>query len=184
MNLMRKPLGGRQLYEGGEQLVSRRNRTHEVLKCFKDIAERNGLPLHVGQTKENRIALKNGGQLEYGDLRVSMAGKEIIVEVETAGGLTNLMKYMYCLKHGDIDGPIFLLHLYSQNSSGDHKAHVTMWKFFRTLIRAELKDRFDARLFRFDYGAPGTGDELGRARREFEFLIENGAFRSSEDDSS
>jgi hypothetical protein len=75
--------------------------------------------------------------------------RHIVIEAESAGGVTNLVKYWYCLKRGLITGPITLIHLFRQTSGQDYVAHLRLWDFLRDKMKSDLAGDFDA--VRFQY---------------------------------
>lgn len=124
-----------------------------------------------GRTKLNSITLASGTSLQFGDLRVRTTTRDIVIEVESAGGLTNLVKYLYLFHITRLDRPVTLIHLYSKDSPRDHAAHVEMWPFFVHLMRESVGLKFTAHLFRYNFQTPGVRDELPRACELFRSLL-------------
>jgi hypothetical protein len=109
----------------------RQNLEEQALRSFEEVAHRYGYPVVRGQGGENRIAVRGNTYFQFGDLRVDTAKHHIVVEVESAGGLTNLVKYWYCLEDlpGSVKMPIALLHIFRQASAADYGSHLALWDF-------------------------------------------------------
>jgi hypothetical protein len=101
-----------------------------------------------GLAAENRFApvswgLKIGQQFQFGDLRVELVDRSIVVE--TSGNLTNLVKYWPMLDH--MIKPFFLVHLYGISTEKDYISHRNLWEFLQIKMKSEV---FRAWLFPFD----------------------------------
>src|SRR5258708_2325863 len=105
----------------------RRDLEKQALARFIEVTSSYTNNFNTGQSDNNRIAKqgkKNQSYFQFGDLRVNAPNRYIIVEVESAGGATNLVKYWYCLANGIIDKPIYLLHIFAQASDEDYLSHL------------------------------------------------------------
>ena len=115
--------------------MAKRNLEGEALKPFVKIAEpygkKDGYDVTKGQGANNRIPLYSTDKpyFQFGDLKVKHNNHCIIVEVESSGGLTNLVKYWHILHHHPEIKSIILMHIYHQNSSNDYESHLELWKF-------------------------------------------------------
>ena len=72
----------------------------QAIQPFCDVLSQHGLKWNSGQKADNRIILARNISYQFGDLRFSEGGRHLVVEVESAGGVTNLVKYWYCLREG------------------------------------------------------------------------------------
>lgn len=93
--------------------------------------QRDGISTFKKQNKENRIGADGNTYFQFGDFRLEMENFDLVVEVESSGGVTNLLKYWYCLaEHADqINKPLVLLHVYMQSSEHDYESHLKLWDF-------------------------------------------------------
>ena len=125
--------------------------------CCADIP---GLAIYSGQGKDNRVAIPSwslGPQqcFQYGDLRFESPAATIIVEVESAGGVTNLAKYWPFLREARLSKRLVLAHLFQIGASGDYASHRKLWAFICERMRLDLQCEadmvwrrdWDARLF-------------------------------------
>jgi len=144
----------------------RRDLEKVALAGFSEIASRYPFPVFRGQGSMNRIARAGNSYFQFGDLRVDTPRGHIIIEAESAGGVTNLVKYWYCLESGEITQPLTLLHIFAQVSADDYASHLLLWDHLADRMRATLGDRFAAT--RYSYRTPGDLDRIGQ---EFERLL-------------
>jgi hypothetical protein len=105
-----------------------------------------GIVVYRGLAPGNRIvpsgwALSALQSFQFGDLRLESSTVRVVVEVESAGGVTNLAKYWPMLGSGLRDKRFVLLHLFRLTSGGDYLAHREMWTFLRDRMREDLADR-------------------------------------------
>lgn len=101
-----------------------------------------GVVIFRGQGKANRIDVPGWGlsvlqQFQFGDLRLESDRCRVVVEFESAGGVTNLAKYWPLLRDGLDDKRFLLIHLYFVGSEGDYIAHRRLWNFLIDLMRAD-----------------------------------------------
>lgn len=118
---------------------------------------------------QNRMAPAAWGlttlqQFQFGDLRIELEDRHVVVETESAGGTTNLDKYWPVVP--EIQKAVLLLHLFPGGSQNNLISHLKLWDFIYERIRADLAcERFDA--WRFVYSS-GDNDSLAPALRQFE----------------
>ncbi|MFB3111993.1 MAG: hypothetical protein ACE10G_08170, partial [Gemmatimonadales bacterium] len=110
----------------------------KALKPFRKLLKKRGLTWHTGQSSDNQIAIDDAVGFQFGDLRVSADNCHVIVEVESAGGVTNLAKYWYCLTSGLITGNVYLLHLFLQDTPNSYRSHLLVWDLLRDRIEKEF----------------------------------------------
>ena len=104
------------------------------------------IAVYRGLAAANRVvpdgwALSALQSFQFGDLRLESSTVRVVVEVESAGGVTNLAKYWPMLGSSLRDKRFVLLHLFRLTSGGDYLAHREMWTFLRDRMRADLADR-------------------------------------------
>lgn len=143
------------------------NHEEEALRRFVEVAF--GRDPITGQGQSNRINIKDNVYYQYGDLRVELQDYTVIVEVESSGGVTNLVKYWECYKSKRITKPIKLLHLFRQKSRHDYESHIKLWHFLKDKMQTELGDQFEAFCFPYDAESP---EGLEDAVKKFRDLIE------------
>lgn len=131
------------------------------------ILKGHGLQGYSTQRLNNRIVL-GAGYFQFGDLRVDTKTKHIIIEVDH-GGVTNLVKYWYCLDKALIKNPIILIQLYQKNTEGDYASHVELWKFLSKQMERALNGKFIAHVF--TYHPSRVGIDLVEAVNVFEQLL-------------
>lgn len=122
--------------------------------------------------RANRLPVARNAYFQFGDLRVDFPQMHVVVEVESAGGLTNLVKFWQCISHGSIDRPIHLVHCFRQVSADDYRSHIELWNFMSEKMKSELGPLFHCALF--TYTSPIEAS-LRPALDHFEGLIERGA---------
>ncbi len=152
--------------------MPRTNFESPVIALFDAVALRLGLRSFSGQGGTNRLPIAGNVYFQFGDLRVDVPSGHVVVEVESGGGLTNLVKYWQCLDSGLIKRPVRLIHLFRQVSANDYLAHIKLWHFLENLMRQELGARFEAALF--TYGSEPE-PELHGAIKLFESWAQQGA---------
>jgi hypothetical protein len=127
----------------------RENLERQALEQFEIVANRRGHRVFKGQGNDNRLSLQGNVYYQFGDLRVTTSTHHIVVEVESAGGVTNLVKYWHCLESGLIDQPLVLLHIFRQTSPADYGSHLKLWDFLWSLMQASLGDRMVANCYTY-----------------------------------
>jgi hypothetical protein len=134
--------------------------------------------IYRGLGSTNRVVPDGWGGLsalqsfQFGDLRFESSDVRVVVEVESAGGATNLVKYWPMLASGLRDKRFVLLHLFRLTSRGDYLAHRALWTFVRDRMQADLKDRcglqrgtdWTADLLTYGPGSPSDGIAIAAAR--------------------
>lgn len=131
------------------------NRTsHEavVLEKFREIAKTNGMDSASSQESSNRIPIAGAVYYQFGDLRVELPDKIIIIEVESSGGVTNLAKYWECFDSGRLVKPLKLLHIYRQVSANDYRSHMIVWEFLCRKMQESMLDKFEGKLATYESG--------------------------------
>jgi len=142
-----------------ESEKKRRDLEKLALEKFQKIASVYPFPKFSGQGLTNRIARKGNSYFQFGDLRVDTPGRHIILEVESAGGVTNLVKYWYGLDSGEITRPVTLLHIFAQVSADDYASHLLLWDYLVERMQSSLGDRFAAT--RYIYRSLDDLDPIG-----------------------
>lgn len=133
--------------------MTRQNLEQQALRSFEEIARRYGYPVFRGQGSSNPIRVRGNTYFQFGDLRVDTGTHHVVIEVESAGGITNLVKYWYSLESlpGIVKQPIVLLHVFRQGSEDDYGSHLALWDFVWGEMRRALgDDRIQAT--RYAYG--------------------------------
>lgn len=105
-----------------------------------------GIEVFSGQGGGNRFGLSGweltlGQQFQFGDLRVETPTTTIVVEVESGGGVGNLVKYWPLLAAGTLEKRLVLIHVFRITSAGDYTAHRQLWRFLVERMRADLAGR-------------------------------------------
>ena len=137
-------------------------RTQPVRRIPFDVAFVDALLAEMGPMPEVRVvrgagaanrigpegwALAGAQRLQFGDLRLETRRARVIVEVEPAGGVTNLAKWWPLLRHGadGADGvtslrdrPFLLVHVYYAATREDYLAHRRLWTFLVERMQADL----------------------------------------------
>ena len=104
----------------------------------------SGFEVHSGTKPSNRLAV-DGWDLvprqyvQFGDLRYQSEALTVLVEVESGGGVGNLVKYWPLLRGSLGDKPFYLLHLFQVGSDNDYIAHRKLWSFLKDQMRADLE---------------------------------------------
>lgn len=148
----------------------RRDLEKEALARFIEVASGYTDNFYTGQGDNNRIAkqgTKKQSYFQFGDLRVNTPNRHIIVEVESAGGATNLVKYWYCLENNCIHKPIYLLHIFAQVSEEDYLSHLNLWEFLKDKMQQALSNKFSAKKYTYR-----SLTELENIVREFEQILQ------------
>lgn len=143
--------------------------TAEVLSLFENAAKECGHNDNFlkGHTKVNSIALGGKVGFEFGDLRVVTDECDVIVEHEGSGGVTNLVKYWYCLQNDKILKPAHLFHIYHVGKGSDFKSHTDLWSFVWGLMAPLARTKqFKAKMYRYS-----SQEELSEALAEFKALL-------------
>lgn len=117
----------------------------------------------------NRIApesweLKVMQRFQFGDLRYETDRTRVIVEAESGGGLTNLVKYWPMLGAELNDKRFVLAHLFMVSSESDYIAHRKLWEYVIERMRRDLDHRgcrwdhdWHAQMFTYGHDSAATG---------------------------
>lgn len=134
----------------------RRNIEAECLLAFEAVLAELGVSVAGrGYGANNRFdpgfGLVGQQRFQFGDLRADLPDRTIVVEVESGGGLTNLVKYWPLA--AAVEKPILLLHAFGQGSLNDYVSHLRLWDHTWNKMKAELWVIDNTRLFacRFQY---------------------------------
>lgn len=147
--------------------VARQNLEAEAIARFREAAEARGYTCVTGQGRCNRMGVTGDHtDFQFGDLRVETPERILVVEAESAGGVTNLVKYWYCLSTNPPAKPIALFHIFRQSSLNDYASHLALWDFLADKTHESVGDR--VRAVRFTYR---NLDELETAVDEFSALL-------------
>jgi hypothetical protein len=77
-------------------------------------------------------------RFQFGDLRLEGPSTTVVVEVESAGGITNLVKFWPLLRAGRPQGRFVLVHIFRITSDADYIAHRRLWEFLTERMREDL----------------------------------------------
>lgn len=80
-----------------------------------------------------------GQHFEFGDLRIKVEHVTVVVEAESAGGITNLVKYWPLLAAGTLAKGFIPAHLFLIISLSDFIAHRRLWKSLLDRLRKHLE---------------------------------------------
>ena len=124
----------------------RKNLEQQALNQFEDIAKKHGYRIFKKQGLDNRIPVESNTFFQFGDLRVETKTHYIVIEVESAGGITNLVKFWYCIKKRPniVKKPIILMHIFRQSSSADYGSHLALWDFMWGQMKDTIGDSIKA----------------------------------------
>jgi hypothetical protein len=152
--------------------MPRINLEAKAIAPFEAVVRRHGLSAAKGQGAENRLPVSGNAYFQFGDLRVDLPHSHVVLEVESAGGVTNLVKYWPCIAGGLIRRPVRLLHLFRQLSPDDYRSHIQLWGFLSARMKSELGERFACSLFTY---TKADEPELRAALQHFETLLTESA---------
>jgi len=99
--------------------------------------------IHSGIGSSNRLAVDGWDlvprqYIQFGDLPYQAEDLTVVVEVESGGGVGNLVKYWPLLRGSLGERPFFLLHLFQVSSENDYIAHRELWRFLVERMQADL----------------------------------------------
>jgi hypothetical protein len=135
----------------------------ELLTALQASIADLGVASVQGQGAANRFRvngweLSPAQQFQYGDLRIELAATTLVVEAESAGGVTNLVKYWPLLRSGTLAKRL-VLHVYMLGSDADYIAHRKLWSFLVDRMTEDLaangvgrRERWDAQLITYRKG--------------------------------
>lgn len=116
-------------------------------------------------------ALVGSQNFQFGDLRIETTNATIVVEAESAGGVTNLAKYWPYLAARPTKRFV-LAHLFQVNSPNDYISHLRLWAYLVERMRDDLAarvgvrwpDAWEARAFRYGPVVDETADAIAFIR--------------------
>lgn len=126
------------------------------------VADRLKLKCYSGKGNDNIIGA-NTNAFQFGDLRVMTNKAIIVVEVESAGGVTNFIKYCYLIEKKAIADKLILLHVYYRDGKTGYASHLELWDYVNSKIVGLYRGMFAAH--RYDYPK-----EIEKAAEDFERL--------------
>lgn len=103
-----------------------------------------GIQIHVGQSRLNRFEVSGWNLIshqlfQYSDMRVESPEATVVIEFESAGGLTNLVKYWPFLATRSFTKRLVLAHVFRIVSEFDYVAHRKLWEFVLAKMRIDLE---------------------------------------------
>lgn len=117
----------------------------EAVLKFENVAKEHCLSAFKGTASNNRISLGDNLYFQFGDLRVDTLRYHVVIEAESAGGVTNLVKYWYCLALNppptQISLPIILIHVFKQTGPHSYESHLKLWEFLWSEMQKTLGDK-------------------------------------------
>ncbi|MCL4426649.1 MAG: hypothetical protein M1553_14695 [Firmicutes bacterium] len=136
-----------------------------------------GGQIHTGQSLENRFDVQGWNlsphqRFQYGDLRVEHPAVRVVVEIESGGGVTNLVKYWPLLTEKRDPKHLLIVHVYRLSSKSDYIAHRRLWDYLIDRMREDLIRRckirwpqdWEAHLFCYRDGA-GVNEVVDHIRQ-------------------
>jgi hypothetical protein len=105
-----------------------------------------GTRSHRGMAAGNRFAIERWSlapnQLfQFGDLRLEGEAVTAVVEFESAGSATNLVKYWPLLERWPAGRRFVLAHVFRIQSAGDYIAHRRLWSYLLERMEEDLTRR-------------------------------------------
>lgn len=112
----------------------------------------------------NPFGLDAKNQFEFGDIRIELESRFIVVEVDKGEGIYNLIKYWPYFVNCKKPKPITLLHVYYHQSEGNYKAYRELWEFMKKRIVKEVGEHaFNATKYEvFDSGFQAEIEKVQR----------------------
>lgn len=135
--------------------MERQNYEKEALEKMISIANRNNCKYCMGQNNVNSIPIRGLVKFQFGDFRIDTNDKHFVIELESAGGATNLVKYWYFLNDENIlskkiiNKPIILFHIFRQISENDYLSHLLLWDFLWDKMKNSLGDKIIAKRYTY-----------------------------------
>ena len=77
-------------------------------------------------------------RFQFGDIRLEGPKATVVVEVESAGGVGNLVKFWPLLRAGRPTKRFVLVHIFRLTSEADYIAHRRLWEFLVERMRDDL----------------------------------------------
>lgn len=106
-----------------------------------------GIKIFRGQGGSNRFSVPgwttaSNQAFQFGDLRVDSPRTTVVVEYESAAGVTNLVKYWPLLRSEQRPTKRFVIvHVFQVASPGDYLSHRLLWDFVVERMTADLLAR-------------------------------------------
>ena len=154
-------------------MATRKDIEAQVIDQFEELAGAvaPAAPHYRGLKSENRVAPSAWGlgpnqSFQFGDFRVELPDRTVVVETESAGGLTNLVKYWPLLP--ELAKPVALVHVFGLLSENDYLSHRLLWESIADRMRS---GRFIAWLFTYDLN---SGEDITDALAQFRRCLEAG----------
>jgi hypothetical protein len=119
----------------------------EEFRRLTDLAAREEVrPLDCQGWFDPGFGLPPANRFEFGDVRVRLQDRIVVVEVEReAGGHTNLLKYWPLSEVVTV--PILLLHVFATGAASNYLSHVRLWEFAWDKMKGDVWRRHPATLF-------------------------------------
>jgi len=130
-----------------------------------ELASIPGIDIHRGQGGSNRFSVPGWNTspsqaFQFGDLRLESPAATVVVEYESAAGLTNLVKYWPLLTSEEGPAKRFVIvHVFQVGGPGDYLSHRLLWDFMAERMAVDLSARglqrpldWEARLFTYRRG--------------------------------
>lgn len=122
--------------------------SHEALilaKLRDALSDLPGVTYAGGMGSANRFPLEawqliGSQRFQFGDLRIETPSTTIVVEAESAGGITNLAKYWPFLEARP-SKRFVLAHLFQVLSANDYVSHLRLWDYITERMRDDLAAR-------------------------------------------
>lgn len=107
------------------------------------LGELPGITVSSGQGRENRLAApgldpERGRSWQFGDVRFESPHATVVVEFESAGGVTNLAKYWPHLLSKQSPKRFVLAHVFRIQTERDYITHRRLWEFLVERMRTDL----------------------------------------------
>lgn len=128
---------------------SRISYERQALTSLLEVVRDAGETPFSGQGSNNTLRLSDHSAIQFGDLRIELAACTIVVELESGGGVTNLVKYWHAFAQGKLEKPIVLLHIFRRTSMHDYQSHLDIWDFCNQQMQAALPGRFAGQRFTY-----------------------------------
>jgi hypothetical protein len=121
--------------------------SYERIAVDAAIAELQSIPgieIYRGQGGSNRFSVPGwttaaNQAFQFGDLRVETSKTIVVVEYESAAGLTNLVKYWPLLRSEQLPANKFVIvHVFQVAGPGDYLSHRLLWDFMVERMAADL----------------------------------------------
>jgi hypothetical protein len=132
--------------ENGRMLTVRVSHERAAVDALVEaLGELPGVQAYRGMGAANRLTIPGWDltplQLfQYGDLRLESPGATVVIEFESAGGVTNLLKSWPLLEAKPLKKRFVLAHVFRIQSKGDYIAHRQLWSYVIDKMKLGLAD--------------------------------------------